>query len=170
MTVPGLVTVLHPNWEKSPISAPNFFRLVGRKSSFPTFIAPPDEFIESIVIPQPTSYNYPPLNFQINPQEEDDDSLPELDEADLEDDDNLPDLDDPDEIPAGLPSVQIPQNFNMVLQITGNTYGYDPNTGGMQLMDEQNNVLSSINGSQPPNLSINNQQQIMEMFILLWQI
>ena len=38
MTVPGLVTVLHPNWEKSPISAPNFFRLVGRKSSFPTFI------------------------------------------------------------------------------------------------------------------------------------
>lgn len=125
----------------------------------------PDEFIESIVIPQPA--NYPPLNFQINPQqqqEEDDDSLPELDEPDLEDDNNLPDLDEPDEIPAGLPYVQIPQNFNMVLQINGNTYGYDPITGGMQLISGQNNAPSSINYLQPPNLSINNQQQIMQMF------
>ena len=52
----------------------------------------------------------------------------------------------------------------MVLQINGNTYGYDPITGGMQLISGQNNAPSSINGLPPPNLSINIQQQIMQMF------
>lgn len=120
----------------------------------------PDEFIESIVIPQAATYNYPALNFQINPQQlpqenDEEDSLTDLDEPDLEDDDNLPDLDEPDD----FPNIQVPQNFNLMLQMNGNTYSFNPTTGGIQLISGQNNLSASNS-----NLMQENQQQIMQMF------
>jgi len=126
----------------------------------------PDEFIESIVIPQPPSYNNPPLNFQIQQEQQnndDEDNLTDLDDPDLEDDDNLPDLDEG--MDGELPVVQVPQNFNMVLQLNGNTYGYNPATGGIQIIPGQN-AQPPMNGQQQNNVPppMASQQQIMQMF------
>ena len=115
----------------------------------------PDEFIESIVIPQS---NFPFQTIQQNNNDE----LTDLDESDLEDDENLPDLDS-DDIPDGIPN-QIPQNFNMVLQINGNTYSFNPASGGMQILSGENNGPVSINSQQNNIPPINNTQQMMQVF------